>query len=359
MTAIIFIAVISILVFVHELGHFVMAKRAGMRVEEFGFGFPPRLWGTKRGDTVYSINVIPFGGFVKIYGEDGDERTNPQSFGSKSFSARMKVILAGVTMNLLFAMFLLMIGNTMGLRKAVEDSNVGIARNKQVQIYQVAPDSPAQSADIRVLDEILGFKQSSGALTTVTDGADVQNFVHSHKGERVTVLLKRGNENLEKEITLRANPPAGQGPMGIAPILTGEYSYPWYESIWRGVSDGAILTVNTMYGYYTLFENLFTKGSLGADVSGPVGIASLTGQAARVGFNFLLQFIAMISVNLAILNVIPFPALDGGRAFLLIVEKIKGSPINKHIEGMLNAAGFIALLALMAFVTFKDIAKFF
>lgn len=357
-TTIIFIAVISVLIFVHELGHFVFAKRAGMKVEEFGFGFPPRLFGFQRGETTYSINWIPFGGFVKILGEDGEDRDNPRSFGSKSFWSRMKVILAGVAMNLLFAIFLLMIGNSIGLRKAVEEADISRASELQVQIYQIAPDSPAHAADLRVLDEIKGFRLSSGAVIAVDRAKGVSEFVNQHKGERVTILLTRGGEAIEKEVELRANPPAGQGPLGIAPILTGIYSYPWYDAIWRGVYDSIGLVISTVYGYGLLFKTLFFEGKLLADVSGPVGIANLTGQAARVGFNFLLQFMAMISVNLAVLNVIPFPALDGGRAFLLVIEKIRGVALNKKIEGMINASGFILLLALMVFITIKDIGKF-
>jgi len=358
-TTLIFLGVISVLVFVHELGHFVLAKRAGMKVEEFGFGFPPRLAGIRRGETVYSINWIPFGGFVKIFGEDGDDRENSRSFGSKPFWPRMKVILAGVVMNLLFAMFLLMIGNSIGLRKVIEDTDASQAHDLQVQVYQVAPDSPAQAAGIHVLDVIMGFKTSNGAMVNVRNAKEVSDFVHQHEGETVTVVLMQAGEIINKEIRLRSSYPSGQGPMGIAPILTGTYSYPWYESIWRGVTDGAIMVVNTLYGYWLLFSTLFTQGKLLADISGPVGIAQLTSDAAKIGFVALLQLMAVISVNLAVLNAIPFPALDGGRAFLLIVEKFRGSPINKRVEGMINTTGFIALLALMAFITFRDITKFF
>ncbi len=358
LTTIIFIAVISVLVFVHELGHFVFAKRAGMKVEEFGFGFPPRLFGITRGETTYSINWIPFGGFVRILGEDGEDRDNPRSFGSKAFWPRMKVILAGVAMNFFFAIFLLMIGNSVGLRKAVDEADLSRASELQVQIYQIAPDSPAQAVDIRILDEIKAFRLSNNTVVSIAQPKDVSEFVNQHKGEKVTVLLSRGGENLEKEVELRANPPAGQGPLGIAPILTGIYSYPWYDSIWRGVYDSVGLVISTVHGYGLLFKTLFFEGKLLADVSGPVGIANLTGQAARVGFNFLLQFMAMISVNLAVLNIIPFPALDGGRALLLIIEKIRGVALNKKVEGIINASGFALLLALMAFITIKDIGKF-
>src|SRR3989344_875475 len=159
-TALIFIAVIGVLVVVHESGHFIIAKRAGMKVEEFGLGFPPRLWGIKKGETVYSINWIPFGGFVKIYGEDGEHRDAPKSFASKPIGTRLKVIVAGVTMNFLLAVFLLMLGNYVGIRVGIGDEMDDVsaaARDKKVQILKVVEDSPAQRAGLKIFDEIVCF----------------------------------------------------------------------------------------------------------------------------------------------------------------------------------------------------------
>ena len=360
LTVIIFIVVLSVLIFVHELGHFVMAKRAGMKVEEFGFGFPPRLAGFRRGETVYSLNWIPFGGFVKIYGEDGEDRNESRSFSSKSFGSRLKVILAGVVMNFLLATLLLMGGNILGLRIGIfDDATALVAQDKKIQIISVAGDSPAEGAGLRVLDELVGFSLSGQAITAVADPEGVQKFVLAHPGQTIRVHVRRGSQELIKTVQLRENPPAGQGPLGISMALTGVVSYPWYESVWRGVRDAVNLTVNTVIGYGMLLKDLFMNGELPADVAGPIGIATLTGQAARVGFNYLLQFIAMISVNLAVLNAVPFPALDGGRALMLIIEKIKGSPLNRRVERAINTLGFLALLLLMAFITVRDIGKFF
>ncbi len=358
-TAIIFLIVISILIFVHEAGHFFAARKAGMKVEEFGFGFPPRLWGFKRKDTTYSINWIPFGGFVRIKGEDGDDRTESDSFTAKGFWPRLGVILAGVAMNFILAAVLLMLGNAFGLRIGVFDDEVASrARDLKVQVLEVSVDSPAQSAGLQVLDEIKGFK-SNGKLQPVLAPKDVQDFVGAHKGEEVSVVVRRGNQETELPITLRKDPPAGQGSMGISMALTGVVSYPWYESLWRGVEDAFSLTVATVNGYWMLIKTLVTEGHLLAEVSGPIGIARLTGQAAQVGIPYLIQFVAMISVNLAVLNAVPFPALDGGRAFLLIIEKFRGAPLSRKIEGTINAVGFLALIALMIFITAKDIGRFF
>ena len=359
-TFLIFLVVIGVLVIVHEFGHFIMAKKAGMKVEEFGFGFPPRICGIKKGETLYSINAIPFGGFVKILGEDGDSKDNPRSFSSKPTWHRFKVIAAGVSMNFLLAVFLLMIGNFFGLRIGlVDDQNIPAGvKDPQIQIIQVEQDSPADKSGLQILDEIKGFKLASGATIEAKTTKDVQDTVMQHSSEKLKILIQRGNEILEKDIEPRKNPPAGQGAMGIQLAMTGIVTYPWYEAIWRGAYDAVILTYNTIYGYYILFSTLLFKGSLVAQVSGPIGIATLTGQAARVGINYLLQFVAMISINLAVLNFIPFPALDGGRAVLLLLEKARRKPLNKRLENMINTVGFSLLIALMIYVTIKDISRF-
>ncbi len=358
-TAIIFIIVLGVLVFVHEFGHFIFAKRAGMKVEEFGFGFPPRIWGIRKGETLYSINAIPFGGFVKILGEGGEEANNPRSFSSKPAGPRLKVIIAGVTMNFFLAVVLLMVTNFLGLRIGlIDDKTASIARDKEVQLIEISKDSPADKAGLKLLDEVSGFKLN-GSLKAVFNAEDAQTFIRENAGKPVTIVIKRNKEILEKEIVPRVNPPAGQGALGVSLALTGVVSYPWYEAVWRGVYDAVILTMNTVVGYFMLFKTLLLKGKLIADVSGPVGIATLTGQAARMGINYLMQFTAMISVNLAVLNIIPFPALDGGRALLIIIEKLKGSPVNKKAEQLVNAVGFALLIALMVYVTTKDIIRFF
>ncbi len=358
-TAIIFIIVLGVLVFVHEFGHFIFAKRAGMKVEEFGFGFPPRLWGKKKGETIYSINAIPFGGFVKILGEEGEQRDNPRSFSSKPVGSRLLVIVAGVTMNFFLAVALLMVTNFFGLRVGlVDDKTASIAKNKEVQIIEVVKDSPADKAGIMLLDQVVGFKVG-GVLKAISNTNEIQSFVHDNVGKTLTIVVQRNKEILDKEIIPRVNPPSGQGALGVSLALTGVVSYPWYEALWRGVYDAVVLMINTVMGYFLLFKTLLFKGKLIADVSGPIGIATLTGQAARMGINYLMQFTAMISINLAVLNIIPFPALDGGRALLIIIEKLKGSPVNKKAEQIVNTVGFALLISLMVFVTAKDILRFF
>lgn len=359
-TALTFIFVIGVLVFVHEFGHFIAAKRAGMKVEEFGFGFPPRVLSIKRGETEYSINWIPFGGFVKIFGEDGGHRSDTRSFGSKPFLQRIVVIIAGVAMNFFFAAFLLMICNGFGLRMGLTaPADISKARDVSVQVLEVVPDSPAYTAGLNSLDELVRFTFSDGSSVQIRDPEQVQKLVSERAGESMTINIRRGDREMQFVVSTRANPPSGQGPLGISMALTGTVSYPWHEAIWRGVYDAVMLTWSTICGYATLLWTLVVKHKLIADVSGPIGIAKLTGQAAGVGLSYLMQFVAFISINLAVLNVIPFPALDGGRVVMLAIEKIKGSPINGRVESSINMVGFVALIGLMIYITVKDVVRLF
>lgn len=357
-TAIIFIIVLGILVLVHEAGHFYVAKKAGMKVEEFGFGFPPRLFGIKRGETVYSINWIPFGGFVKIYGENGEGEDNPQSFASKPAGQRAKVIVAGVLMNLFLAAVLLGLGNFLGLRIGLIGDEDFASRDIKIQIIQVSRNSPAEAAGLKALDEIKRLQK--GADIIEPENVElVQNFVKKYGGEEVLLTIRRNSGEIDLKLTPRKDPPPGQGAIGINLAKTGVVSYPWYEAIWRGIRDTGIMAANITVALGTFFKNLFIDSKLIGDVSGPIGIAVLTGQAAGLGFNYLLQFVALLSINLAVLNIIPFPALDGGRLLFIGIEKLKGSPVPKKVEGFVNAAGFAFLIALMIWITVKDITKFF
>lgn len=358
-TALIFIIILGILVLVHELGHFVMAKRAGMRVEEFGFGFPPRLFGIKKGETIYSINGIPFGGFVKIFGEDGREKENNQSFSSKSLGTRARVIVAGVVMNVILAFVLLSWGNMYGLRVGfmdeVAESNV---TDRRVQIVQVANNSPADQSGLEMLDEIIGFRVEAREVT-IGSVKEVQKTIAENKGQPLIFKIRRDEKIIEKEIVPRLDPPPGEGAVGISLALTGVVRYSWYESIYQGARQTLILTTNTFMGYGQIIKNVFMAGSPGVELSGPIGIARFTGQAAKIGFIYILQLMALLSINLAVLNIVPFPALDGGRLLFLIIEKIKGSPLPKRAEALANSIGFSLLILLMIYVTTKDVLRFF
>jgi len=357
LTIIIFIIILGVLVFVHELGHFLVAKRNGVRVEEFGFGFPPRIFGVKRGETIYSINAIPLGGFVKILGEDGQEKNDPRSFSAKKIWRRALILVAGVSMNIIFAIFLLSAGNIIGLPTAVADNqNVQSAK---VQILQVASQSPAQAAGLKSGDTVIKMSSAKSDLPDINEVTQVQNFSDQNKGQEIALTVKRGNETLTVKLTPRVNPPAGEGALGVELARIAYVSLPWYKAIYDAITSTFSLVWLILQALGSLLWQLVSQGKVSADITGPVGIYNLTGQAAQMGFVYVLQLTVLLSINLAIINILPFPALDGGRLFFLLIEKIKGSPINQRIEKAVNSAGFAFLILLMVLITIRDVIKLF
>lgn len=357
LTIAVFIAVLGLLVFVHELGHFVMAKRAGMRVDEFGLGFPPRLFSIRKGGTTYSINAIPLGGFVKILGEDGSEISDPQSFANKSHWQRFSVLVAGVTMNVILAWVLMSIGMGVGLPTVLDENDQlprsAIVRNSSVGVLETAPQSPAALAGLKAGDVIVEI--GGEAISSIQEA---QAVTRSHAGTPTVYTIRRGSATFDANITPRVNPPEGEGSLGIALGEIALVSYPWYEVVWRGLLYTVNLLLYTLSAFWSLIVGVFQGADVGAALSGPVGIAVLTRDVTRLGFIYLLQFTALLSINLAIINIIPFPALDGGRILFLAIEKIRGKKMNPKAEVWANTVGFMFLLLLMVGVTVHDFDKF-
>ncbi|HYC79722.1 MAG TPA: RIP metalloprotease RseP [Candidatus Binatia bacterium] len=356
-TIIIFIIILGLLVFVHELGHFVMAKRAGMQVEEFGFGFPPRLFGIKRGETIYSINWIPIGGFVKIAGEDGENAENPRSFSNKGFWPRFGVLIAGVTMNVIFAWLILSLAVAIGFPTVIGEGQEipGSARIKDPSIAfdQVAENSPAQAAGIRLGDKIISI---NGEPTESIE--EVQSLTRNNAGRETKYVVQRGDDVMEKNVTPRANPPEGEGPLGVSLVTIATVSYPWYEAPVRGLTETYNILSATIGAFAHILGQWFSGESVGAQISGPVGIAVLTRDVAELGFIYLLRFTALLSINLAVINAVPFPALDGGRILFLIIEKLRRKKLPEAAEQWANAIGFMLLIGLMVLVTVLDFGRF-
>ena len=355
-TLIIFILVLGVLILAHEWGHFIIAKRSGLTVEEFGFGFPPRIFSIKRGETLYSINLLPLGGFVKILGEDGTGLENPKSFSSKSVGIRSLITISGVFMNFLLAAFLLVIGFYIGLPQIIDKNNEALAKNVEIQIIAVSNDSPAEKSGIKMGD-VIKYVKSENKNVTINEISILQENINDRKGKEITIAIQRGKEMLEINAVPRINPPEGEGALGIALAKTGIISYSWYKSFWLGIKSAFVISWEIIKGFGGLLKNLITSGKIPQDISGPVGIAVLTNQAATLGFIYLLQLVAIISLNLAVLNLIPFPALDGGRLLFLGIEKIKGSKVNPMIENAIHSIGLVLLLALIILITYKDILK--
>ena len=380
-TFIIFILILGLLVLVHELGHFIVAKRNGVPSDDFGFGFPPRILGTykdKKGqrrwvfgnrevdesskdkdETVYSINLIPLGGFVKIRGEDEEKvAKDPKSFVNQSAWVRFKILFAGVLMNFILAIFLFSIAFQIGLPESINDNNQ--ASDAKLQIAQVAQSTPAEEMGLEMGDEVISVIESDGKIIAINTISRFQKITKNNKGQEISIKVKRAKSKglLTLKTTIREEAPENQGLLGVQLVRTTFVKYGFFESIWLATQTTFSMVIAIVAFLVDMIIKLFTAETISADVAGPVGIAVMTGKMAQLGLAYILQFMALLSVNLAVINLLPFPALDGGRIFFLIIEKIKGSPLNRKVEGTVNAVGFFALIALMVFITVKDFANF-
>lgn len=370
LTIIVLVLILGVLIFVHEFGHFIMAKRNGAKVEEFGFGFPPRIFGMYRDkdgnlkkvmgnkemadepNTVYSINWLPLGGFCKIKGEDGSSAKDTDSFGSKPIWVRVLILSAGVLMNVLLAVVLFSVCFKIGLPQAI-DTISGNVKDEKIQIAYVSKESPAENAGLSLGDEIIKINGKE-----YVEVSEMQDEIKKNAGDEMAVLVSRGGEEIEITVIPREDPPEEEGALGIGLVKTGIVSYPWYESIWKGVVATFTVTIAIIVGFYEIIKNLIMGQPVTADVAGPVGIAVITGQMTRMGLVYVLQFAAILSINLAIINILPFPALDGGRILFLVIEKIKGKPVNQRVENLIHTIGFAMLILLLLFITFKDVLRF-
>ncbi len=341
----VFLVVLSILILIHELGHFIMARRAGVWVEEFGFGLPPRLIGKKIGETIYSINAFPFGGFVRLHGEgDEDGITNKsRAFLYRSKKTRISVVVAGVVMNFLLAI----------IAFAIVYSFSGIPRDThQIKVVDISQNSPALTSGLVIGDVI---KKVDGRQVARID--DFVKYVDAKKGKRVEIEIDNG-----KKINAvpRENPPEGEGPLGVI-ITTTEIYYPpvWlrpFYGIYFGFKDAVFWGKNIVVGLWGVVVGL-TKGQVPQDISGPVGIFAVTSEAAKFGILALINFIGILSVNLAILNILPFPALDGGRLLFIGIESIIGKKIIPKVESTIHSIGMIILLLLLLAITIHDVQR--
>jgi len=369
-TAIVFIIILGALIFVHELGHFMVARRNGVKADEFGFGFPPRMagfvkdektgkykfvWGNEEiqsKNTVYSINWIPLGGFVKIKGENGGEIEESDSFASKKAWPRIKILAAGVVMNFIFAWFLISLALWIGAPEAV-DGNKNSLPGSKIQITEVMPDSPATESGSQIGDEIV----KSNDREKFVNVADLQEYIGLSGGKEISLEIRRGDENFSIKVVPEKNEAQNKGMIGVGLAQTAIVAYPFLEAIWKGAVSTYEITMLILSALGGIIVSLFAGNGVGADVSGPIGIAILTKQVATLGFVYILQFAALLSINLGIINALPIPALDGGRILFILIEKIKGSPISHKTEHMFHTIGFMLLILLMILVTLRDVVK--
>jgi regulator of sigma E protease len=377
LTFIVFFAILSILVLIHELGHFLVAKRSGIFVEEFGFGLPPRIFGIRVGETLYSINLLPFGGFVRLYGENGEEDMEfkgkkvprSRSFILKSPLVRIAVVVAGVVMNFVLAC----------VAFAIAYSITGIpTETDTLRIVEVALGSPAEQAGLAegdVITKLTLYKDAElradkiAVLEPVDDVEEFLTFVDEAKGQpvEVEVTVVAGDKGqLVKErlvVTPRLDPPVGEGAMGVAISMIEQKFYPAWEMPIRGIGAGFqealgwARLIATMLG--EMFWRLVSTGQVQEGVAGPVGIYRLTGEVVQFGFVAVLRFLGILSINLAVVNILPLPALDGGRLWFIVYEGVTGHKIDRHLERMVHTGGMVALLGLLVLITFNDLVDAF
>jgi regulator of sigma E protease len=354
-TALIFFIILLILVLIHEFGHYYAAKKNGVYVEEFGFGFPPKVFAKKFGETLYSFNLLPLGGFVKLFGEEYHEEDKLHSdkkipkeraFVNKKPWQKTIIIVAGVVMNFLLGWIIisyLMLS--------------GIPKPSGVAIEQVVQDSPAYSAGILKGDIIEQFKVDDRAIN-LRAATELVNLSKQYAGEEITLTVKRGENLLDLDITPRVNPPEGQGTLGVVITqLTELKKYPWYQVPYFGLLEALNTTYQIGVEILKLPLQFFSDRPPVVEFAGPIGIAKYIGEARQYGLNAILQITALLSLNLAVINILPFPALDGGRLMFIIYEWVTGKKSSQNLEKYLNIFGFITLLGLSLLITINDLVK--
>jgi regulator of sigma E protease len=346
MDLLIFIVALSILVLVHEFGHFFAAKKTGVKVEEFGLGLPPRIVGKKIGETIYSLNWLPIGGFCRLYGEDGDGK-GKDAFNHKNPWQKLLIVLGGVLMNLVLAVVIFsLVYGIMGIPK--ETNNV--------KIIGISPNSPAEQVGLKENDQVVKVEDK-----TIAKPEELTNEVAKYKGKKVNLTVKQ-QDGTEKVLTVdvRENPPSGEGSMGIAISNTQMVKIPWYkfyEGIGAGFKEAYFWGQIITDGVFKMIGGLF-MGQVPKDVSGPVGMYEATSAIKQSqGLLAVVHFFGVVSVNLAVVNILPFPALDGGRILFVLYEMITRKRANQKVEMMVNNVGMLVLLTLILLITAGDISR--
>jgi regulator of sigma E protease len=360
------------LVVVHEFGHYIMARRSGVEVEEFGLGFPPKVWGKKlKNGTLFSVNLLPLGGFVKLKGEH-DADTEKGSYGAASLANKTKIIVAGVVMNIVVAVLIFTGLALVGMPRLVDDQFTVASDTKTVRndviIGAVEKDSPAEKAGLQPRDRLIAVSDERSSIETVTSQASLPQITERFAGEEVAITVVRNNEELTVNATLRSAEEIQQaiengeqkGYMGVTPI-----EYTLRRSTWSAPIVGLGVTKQfaqlTYGGIGSALKNLFTgnAGKAGEQVAGPLGIFVIIREGSRLGFEFILMIVAVISLTLALINVLPIPALDGGRLFVTYLYRLLKKPLSPKAEELIHGTGMAVLLLLFVIITVVDVRRFF
>lgn len=362
-TILLFLLILAVLILVHELGHFTVAKLFGIRVDEFGLGFPPKVFAKKIGETVYTLNAIPFGGFVKIFGEDAPELGDVgglsgydtrRSFYFKPKWIQALVLSAGVCMNIFFGFLLMSVGYMIGMPAPAHTSNFGEIQNPQLVVTSVLPNSPAFLGGLTSGDTIVKAVAGKNMVEDLTPES-VSNLIERSQSP-ILITYKRGASDPQ---TITITPSHTLVPdkqvIGITMETIGTLKLsPVYAFIQGAITSWQLLQ-NIVVGLWNFIAGFFTFSSHISDVSGPVGIARVVGEARAISYVYVLTLVALISFNLAVINLIPFPALDGGRLFFVLIEAIIRRRIHPTVANWVNGIGFALLIILMLVVTTHDI----
>lgn len=362
MSVVLFLLVLFVLVLVHEWGHFIVAKKTGMRVDEFAIGFPPKLFSVKKGETEYSFNALPIGGFVKIFGENAEAITAEEAHNeSRAFYARPKwaqalVLIAGIVMNVLFAWLLFTGALLLGVPSAVDEATAG--PDAALVIAGTLKDAPADGL-LPVGARVVGARSSNDTLDALTPSA-FSAFIGAHADELISIDYKKGDVTGTAEVTPKAGLVA-EDPQKKIVGTTLALVENKQEALPGAIVEGGRMTVNGVgaitVGLYSLIRDAIMGRADFSSVAGPVGIVGLVGDAASYGLTPLLLFTAIISLNLAVINLLPFPALDGGRLLFVGIEAITKRRIPSAVTGWVNLLGFALLMILMIAVTINDIGR--
>jgi regulator of sigma E protease len=338
------VPILSLLMLVHELGHFITARRAGIVVQEFGFGLPPRIFGINRGGVIYSLNWIPFGAFVKMLGEE--DPTQPGSFAAQGLGTRAIVLAAGAGMNFLLAVAVFAVGHLVGWPT--------FDPNAPVEVARVMENSPAFAAGLRSGDRVVAFNGQE-----VHGAASLRSLSEQHLGEQVTLGIQRDQQRFNVNVVPRPNPPEGEGYLGVhlrAPIRPVQY--PIHEAAWQGL----VLAVRVI-GFTLAAPVMFLQGQLSPELARPIGLPGMAQVASQaVDFSVdtgwwypIFWVVGSFSAGLSIANLLPLPALDGGRLLFVIIEAVRGRRVSPEREAAIHFVGLVVLLALMIFISLNDV----